>query len=117
VNLGFSIEASTNAPFNITTGRDENRDGLPLDRPAGVGRNTGIGPNLVQIDLRWYRDFTLRPSLKDRSPKLQVSADSFNLLNRFNARTYMGALTSPFFGQPVSALPARRIQFGLRLQF
>lgn len=117
VNLGFSVEASTNAPFNITTGRDENRDGLPLDRPAGVGRNTGIGPNLVQIDLRWYRDFTLRPSLKDRSPKLQVSADSFNLLNRFNARTYMGALTSPFFGQPVSALPARRIQFGLRLQF
>jgi hypothetical protein len=117
VNLGFSIEASTNSPFNITTGRDENNDGLPLDRPPGVGRNTGIGPNLVQIDLRWYREFALRPSRKDRSPKLQVSVDSFNLVNRFNPKSYMGALTSPFFGQPVSALPARRIQFGLRFQF
>jgi hypothetical protein len=117
VNLGFGIEASTNSPFNITTGRDENNDGLPLDRPAGVTRNTGIGPNLVQIDLRWYRDFLLRPSRKDQSPKLQVSVDSFNLINRLNAKPYMGALTSPFFGQPVASFPARRIQFGLRYTF
>ena len=27
-------------PYNVTTGVDDNRDGVFVDRPAGVGRNT-----------------------------------------------------------------------------
>ncbi len=116
-NFGFGVEASTGAPFNLTTGSDQNRDGMALDRPAGLARNQGDGPGLFQVDLRWYRDFPVRPSMRDQSPKVQISVDSFNIFNRLNARTYLGALSSPFFGQAVASLPARRIQFGCRFQF
>jgi hypothetical protein len=34
-----------------------------------------------------------------------------------NYQNYVGALTSPFFGQAVTTLPPRRMQVGLRLQF
>jgi hypothetical protein len=54
-------------PFNITTGRDDNGDGLALDRPAGISRNTGQGPGFAVMDLRWYRDFRLRPTLKEKA--------------------------------------------------
>ncbi len=37
--LGASFSARTGTPYNITTGRDDNRDTVFTDRPAGVGRN------------------------------------------------------------------------------
>lgn len=43
--------------------------------------------------------------------------ESFNLLNRVNYVTYVGNLSSPFFGKPVSAFPARRMQAGFRFRF
>lgn len=117
VNLGFSLSAASGPPFNITTGRDDNGDGLALDRHAGGTRNTGRGPEMFVLDLRWYRDFRLVPSRRDRSPTLTFSIDAFNILNRVNYQNYVGALSSPFFGQAVGTQPARRMQLGLRLQF
>jgi hypothetical protein len=38
VNLGATWRSGT--PYNITTGRDDNGDGVFNDRPLGVGRNT-----------------------------------------------------------------------------
>ena len=108
---------SSGRPFNITTGRDENRDGLANDRPADVARNTGYGPDLIGLDLRWYREFKLRPSVKEGSPAMTVSVDAFNMINRVNYQHYMGALSSPFFGKPTGSLPPRRVQLGVRLQF
>jgi hypothetical protein len=117
VNLGLSVALLSRLPFNITTGRDDNGDGLAQDRPAGVERNTGTGPGAAIVDLRWYRDIRFQPGRKDKSPSLTVSADAFNVLNRMNAASFVGSLSSPFFGQPVSTLPPRRIQLGLRFQF
>jgi hypothetical protein len=37
--------------------------------------------------------------------------------NRVNDNTPVGNLSSPFFGQPISAQPARRIQFSLRIRY
>ena len=117
VNLGVSASLLSGAPFNITTGRDENGDGLAGDRPAGVTRNTGRGPGMVGFDLRWYREFRLKPAQKDKGPVTTVSLDAFNLLNRVNYQNYVGAVSSPFYGRAVGAQPPRRLQAGFRFQF
>jgi hypothetical protein len=40
-----------------------------------------------------------------------------NLLNHTNRTGFVGNQLSPFFGQPTSAMPARRIEMGLSLMF
>jgi len=116
-NFGLSVSLLSGAPFNITTGRDENMDGMALDRPLGGHRNTGLGPGAAIVDLRWYRDFRLQPGKKDKSPSVTLSLDAFNIINRVNYPNYVGSLTSPFFGRAVSTLPPRRLQLGARFQF
>jgi hypothetical protein len=66
----WSVQTATDGSFRFTTGRDDNRDGFANDRPDGVIRNTGRGPDLVGLDLRWYREFKLRPSVKEGSPAM-----------------------------------------------
>jgi hypothetical protein len=117
INLGVSAVAASGLPFNITTGRDDNRDGMAIDRPNGVSRNTGRGPDWIAIDLRWFHEFRFNPPRKDKSPSLTLGIDAFNALNRVNYQNYIGALTSPFFGRAVSTLPPRRLQLSARFQF
>jgi hypothetical protein len=40
LRIAVSTSARAGAPYNITTGRDDNGDTVFNDRPAGVGRNT-----------------------------------------------------------------------------
>lgn len=40
-----------------------------------------------------------------------------NLFNRTNPLTYSGVMTSPFFGQFTSAMPARKLEVGTRFYF
>jgi carboxypeptidase family protein len=40
VRTSINFNAQSAAPYTITTGNDDNRDGVVNDRPAGVGRNT-----------------------------------------------------------------------------
>ncbi len=117
LNVGVSLSFLSGVPFNITTGTDDNRDGMPNDRPPGVARNTGQGPGFAGIDVRWFREFRFQPGGKEGSPGLTLSFDAFNLPNRVNYQNFLGALTSPFFGKPVAAQAPRRVQVGLRLQF
>ncbi|MBI2685547.1 MAG: TonB-dependent receptor [Acidobacteria bacterium] len=115
--LGVVIQTQSQAPFNITTGRDGNRDGLAIDRPLNVSRNTGTGRAIVSADVRWYHDFFLRNASKDKGPAVTVAADAFNTMNRVNYTAFAGAMTSPLFGQPVASQPARRLQLSVRLRF
>jgi hypothetical protein len=117
LNLGLSVSLLSGIPFNITTGRDDNRDGLANDRPPGISRNMGGGPDFVGVDLRWFREVRLRPSAKESSPAATFSLDAFNVLNCVNYQNYLGALSSPLFGKPAGAWPARRLQLGFRFQF
>jgi len=48
---------------------------------------------------------------------LELYVQAFNLINHVNALNFSGVLTSPFFGQPTSAAPPRRIELGMRLSF
>jgi hypothetical protein len=85
---------------------------MARDRPAGVRRNTLEGPGSATLDLRWSKEFS-----RDGGWSATIAVDAFNALNRVNYTRVAGALSSPFFGLPVAAAPARRIQLGLRLRF
>ena len=69
------------------------------------------------MDVRWYHDFFLQKSVKDKSPAITVAADAFNLLNHVNYTTFAGAMSSPFFGQAIASQPARRLQLSVRFRF
>jgi hypothetical protein len=48
---------------------------------------------------------------------ISVALNAFNVLNHPNYVTYIGAQSSPFFGQPVAAQPPRRMQLDVQFKF
>ena len=114
----MSFESYSGRPYSIITGLDAFNTGIANARPVGVGRNTQRGPAYASLDLRWSRDLPYAASGKTRPKRsLNFGIDAFNVTNRVNDNTPVGNLSSPFFGQPISAAPARRIQFSLRLRY
>ncbi len=49
--------------------------------------------------------------------RFEIFASVQNLLNHVNPIGYSGVMTSPFFGQPTAAMPARRIDIGVKMGF
>lgn len=117
LNLGVAVSAYSGAPYNLTTGRDDFGTGTASARPVGVGRNSLQGPGYLDLDLRWSHNFLLRKAQKDKSPTITVGADAFNALNRVNYVSFVGNLSSPFFGHAVAAQPPRRLQLSFRFRF
>ena len=142
--LATSVRAQSALPYNITTGRDDNGDTVSNDRPSGVGRNSGRGRKQIDVGARvsWTTGFGVRatppqgPQVRivrgDNADPLanmsgldgqnkrfgvELYAQAYNLLNRMNAINFSGVMTSPFFGQPTSAAPPRRVEIGTRLTF
>ena len=120
--LGTVFSTASGAPFNITTGFDDNRDTVANDRPAGVTRNTGRGPRTVQLDLRIKKVFMVSHLWNDERDRgkqhlLVFSLDAFNVTNHTNVTHIVGALSSPFFGRANSAETARRFQVSLNYEF
>ena len=71
---------SSGFPFNLLAGADVNGDRHSTnDRPIGAGRNTGLGPNYIDLDLRLTKGFAL-----GERAQLMVVAEGFNLFNRAN---------------------------------
>ncbi len=130
-------------PFNLLAGGEVNGDNHTTnERPIGAPRDTGLGPNYVDFDMR----LSWRHKLGERA-NLQFTAEGFNLANRTNFASVNNEV-SPLFGltpgfttfnvsgiRPgtalatggtatpstplafTSALPKRQIQLGLRLSF
>jgi hypothetical protein len=118
VNLGVSYEAYSGRPYSLITGLDLYNTGTANARPAGVGRNTLRGPGYGSLDLRWWRELPFSPPGQSRAKRtVTFGVDAFNVTNRVNYNTPVGNLSSPFFGESISAAPARRIQFSLRVRF
>ncbi len=114
-DFGMALALYSGKPVNETTGSDNNRDGLPLDRPTGVPRNSLNGPAYINLDLNLSHTFMF---LKRKDgPSATVSVNSFNVLNHENDITYVGVASSPFYGRPVAAQPARQLQLNLELKF
>ncbi len=102
-------------PFNIVTGGQTLQ--TTAARPAGIGRNTGVGFSSASLDLRLVRKFDVRDHFK-----VDVIAESFNTLNRTNLQfpnnTFgSGPVPLATFGKPTNAGDPRQIQFGLKLAF
>jgi hypothetical protein len=136
------LRLESGAPYNVTTGFDDNGDQIVNDRPLGVGRNAARGATRLSLDLRlsWSRGFgpERQPNgptahivrmgdgempgdapASDANRRFQFSlyAQAFNATNHTNPRAYSGVLTSPFFGQPLAAEPGRRLELGASLGF
>jgi hypothetical protein len=114
LTLGTIFEADSGRPYEWTTGRDANRDGLAIERPAGVRRNALEAPGNSTLDVRLSRKLVFGT---DQPVTATVSADAFNLFNQVNFTRIVGNESSPFFQLPVAAAPARRLQLSLRLSF
>ncbi len=120
-DLGVTVSLSSGRPYSLTTGRDDNRDTVANDRPAGVRRNSLQGPGAATLDLRWSKEFSLKPakkgSKKEEGPAMTVGLSAFNVLNRVNYAGFVGNQSSRFFGLPVAARPARRVQLNFNFSF
>jgi hypothetical protein len=114
--VGMALSLYSGKPVNVTTGSDDNHDGIVNDRPDGLARNTLHGPGFVNLDLNISHDFVLSKQRKE-ARTLTASLNSFNVLNHQNDVTYIDVVTSPFFGGPVAALPPRRMQLNLEFKF
>lgn len=57
VRANISGTAQSAAPYTITTGHDDNRDGVSNDRPAGIGRNSARGAARYDMNVRFSRGF------------------------------------------------------------
>ncbi len=122
-------------PFNLLAGTDVNGDRHSTnDRPIGAGRNTGLGPNYSDFDLRVTKAFRV-----GERGQLQIVAEGFNLFNRANfasvnnvvgptcvecsvlGKTFVqNGLNSVIPSQGLgftSALIPRQIQLGVRMAF
>ncbi|MBO0858683.1 MAG: TonB-dependent receptor [Chloracidobacterium sp.] len=120
-DLGMTVAITSGRPYSLTTGRDDNHDTIANDRPPGVLRNSLQGPGAATLDLRWSKEFFLKAvkngKKADEGPSVKVGVTAFNALNRVNYMGFVGNQSSPFFGQPVAALPARRVQFNFSFSF
>jgi Carboxypeptidase regulatory-like domain len=125
LHVGTVISLLSGAPYDITTGSDDNHDLLGNDRPSGVTRNTGQGPGFAQVDLRVTKLFRmLRPPSADPEARkreyinnLEMNVDIFNVFNRTNLVWYVGVLSSPFFGRANAASRPRTLQVSARYRF
>jgi hypothetical protein len=95
-------------PWSVTP-----RPGLDADpfadRPEP--RNSRRGDSLKHLDVRVSKIFRLGGRMR-----ASLFWEVFNALNARNFTNYQGA-ESANFGRPVAALPMRRQQLGLRVEF
>jgi hypothetical protein len=75
------VSYNSGHPFNILAdSTDINGDRhYTNDRPLGISRNTGIGPDFFTWDMRLSKDIHINERMS-----LTLTAESFNLLNRTN---------------------------------
>jgi hypothetical protein len=127
-------------PFDLLAGADVNGDNHSTnDRPIGAARNTGLGPDFIDFDMRISRRFKM-----GERANVQFLAEGFNLFNRTNFAS-VNNVVGPSFGLPValggtpgfksfnvsgnsslspsaplgftSAYPMRQLQLGIRFGF
>jgi hypothetical protein len=121
-------------PFNLLAGGAVNGNNhITNERPIGAPRDTGLGPNYIDFDMRLSWQYKL-----GEKAGIQLTAEGFNIANRTNYASVNNEV-SPLLGfapgfttfnvhgssalspsTPLgftSALPKREIQLGVRLNF
>ncbi|HUF47682.1 MAG TPA: carboxypeptidase regulatory-like domain-containing protein [Vicinamibacterales bacterium] len=145
-NFGIALNArvQSGSPYTITTGADDNGDGVFNDRPDGVTRNSARAARQWDLGLRLSyamgfggpRDSGTgggtmviiagsgggMPGGGVTGPnasryRVEFYASAQNVTNHRNYVGYSGVLTSPFFGQATNVLNPRKIEVGTRFGF
>src|SRR5262245_9101086 len=137
IQVGAVLAARSGTPFNITTGRDNNRNANTNDRPdlvagAAVGtadmlnrasfvdpgtragnlpRNAGRASGFWQLDLRLAKRVRLGRA------SVEGIIEAFNVTNHVNFNSPVGNLASALFGNPNTANDPRQVQLGVRVEF
>jgi hypothetical protein len=114
LNLGIALTLQSGLPYTETLGTDPFNNGRGNARSAGVARNSLEGAGDAELDLRLSRSFALAGGA---GRAVTVGLDAFNVLNRVNYAKYVGTVSSPLFGQPVSALAPRELQLSAQFKF
>lgn len=141
VSLSSHLETASGLPYNITTGFDNNGDGIINDRPSiaspsdpsgiptifgrltpvtvagNVARNVGTMPWTVHLDMGLSRHFALHSKAPENSKAITISGRVSNLINHTNVTAVNTILGSPAFGQALTADVGRRIEIGGRYSF
>jgi hypothetical protein len=146
LGVAVNVRAQAGTPYNITTGLDDNGDGLFNDRPAGLRRNaartaaqwdagvrvsytlafgprvnTGAGSGGATIIMAGGGGGGMPTGIgsgaSDRRFKLEFYASAQNVTNYHNYIGYSGVMTSPFFAEPTNVLNPRKIEIGTRFGF
>ncbi len=141
ISMTSQFDAASGLPYDVTTGTDNNGDGIFNDRPsyasaAGEGvyathfgllsttavngdlpRNSGTMPVTVHLDGNLSRAFTIGSAKADRHETLTLNARSANLINHTNVTAVGTVVGSPTFTQSIAAETARRFELGARFTF
>jgi hypothetical protein len=144
-NVLMNVNATSGTPYSITTGRDDNGDGIFNDRPLGVARNSERGSLQWTLNANFGYGIAFGQAAPQAGPgglgvlvqggpggaaptvttfqapparyRLLFMLSAQNLLNRSNYGGYSGTLTSAFFGQATLVTNPRKIDFGISFQF
>ncbi|HKY20788.1 MAG TPA: TonB-dependent receptor [Vicinamibacterales bacterium] len=121
LNVGVTWQANDGYPYMLTTGLDNNADGIINDRPAGVGVWSLRGTPQSTVSSRIA--YTLTPGSPPGAPQASIRyrmvlfMNVNNLTNRANYSGFSGVETSPFFMRARSVNNPRRIDFGMNVNF
>jgi hypothetical protein len=117
LNLGIAAKFYSGMPYTETSGVDTFNTGILNARPEGVSRNTLEGGGTAELDLRWSHNLLGPRKGWEKMPTISLAIDAFNIANTTSFASYIGNEQSSFFGEPTTALPARRLQFTGRIKF
>lgn len=118
IYVNTNLSFSSGDPYTVTTGYDDNRDGVTNDRPAGVPRYSMRGPHKSNISFNVSKTFSLgKNKNSSASRNINFFANFNNAFNRTNLGIPVGILSSPFFGKSINAFNPRQITVGTRFQF
>ena len=135
VRGNVNLNISSGVPYNMTTGRDDNDDGVFNDRPVGVDRNSLRGDTTWGLNLNLSRRFSLsgvtpvaqggqrfggpggRGGNNGAGKSMELFVQAQNVLNHVTHTGYTGNLLSPYFGLATSVGQPRDVNVGLRFNF
>jgi hypothetical protein len=146
LSVSLQFRAQSGSPYNITTGRDDNGDGMFNDRPAGVPRNSawttgqwdiggrvsyavgfgkrapaaGGGPQGMVVMIGGGGGGPMGGfggGASDKRYQVNFYLSGSNLTNHYNYVGFSGVQTSPFFGQATNVLNPRKLELGVRFGF
>ena len=124
VYLTTVLTAKSGAYYNITTGKDDNKDGAINDRPPGVPKYSELGPHYFDMGFNFSKAIRLnhgeasprRPEASS-GPQMNFFANLNNAFNITHRGIPSGVMTSPFFKRSYNATSPRSVEVGIRLQF